>query len=62
MQDTIGELFNVIYFVLFSNEKAKIRIGLPESFKFRSNGGDIELFLEFTTAVFEGFIVQEDDV
>lgn len=62
MQDAVGELFNVIYFVLFGNEKAKVRVRLPESFKFGRDGSDIELILQFSRAVFKGFIVEEDDV
>lgn len=62
MQNSIGKLLNVINFVLFGNEKAKIRIWLSESFELRCNRGNIELILQFSTTIFERFIVEEDDV
>jgi hypothetical protein len=62
MQDAIGELFDVINFVFFSNEKAKIRVGFPESFEFGCDGGNVKLVLQFSAAILEGFIMEEDDI
>lgn len=62
MQDAIGELFDVINFVFFSDEKAKIRVVFPESFEFGCDGGDVELILQFSAAILEGFIMEEDDI
>lgn len=62
MQDAVGELFYVIDFLLLGNEEAKIRVVLPEPIELRSDRGDVELILQFSTAVLEGFVVQENDV
>ena len=62
VQDAIGKLFNVINFVFFGDEKAKIRVGFPESFEFGCDGGDVKLVLQFSAAVLESFIMEEDDI
>lgn len=62
MQDAIGELFYIIDFLLLGNQEAKIRVVLPQLVQLRSDRGDVELFLQLPAAVFEGLIVQENDV
>ena len=62
MQNTVGELLNIINFVLFSYEKTKIRVRFSESFKFWCNRGDVKFILQFSTAIFESFVMKEDDI
>lgn len=62
MQDAIGELFYVIDFLLLGYQEAKIRVVLPEPVELRSDRGDVELILQLSTAILEGFIVQENDI
>lgn len=62
MQDAIGELFYIIDFLLLGNQEAKIRVVLPQLVQLRSDRGYVEFLLQFPAAVFEGFVVEEDDV
>jgi hypothetical protein len=62
VEQTFREAFDVVNFGGFSDEEAEVGIGLAEPVEFRGDGGDVELVLQLATAVFEGLVVQEDDV
>ncbi len=47
---------------LLADEKTEMKVFLLESFEFLEGTGDSELFLEFSAAIFECLVMQEDDV
>ena len=62
VKNSFSEFLNIVYLLFLCNKKAKIRVGLPKLLEFRSNWCDIELILKFPAAIFEGFIVKENNV
>ena len=58
----LSKFLDVVDLFLLCYEKAEIWVSFAQFLEFRSNGGDIELFLKLSTAVLEGLVVQKYDV
>ena len=57
-----GELFDVINFLFFGNEKAEVGVVFSKFFELRRDRGNVELFLQLPGTVLKGLVVQENDI
>ena len=62
MEYAFGELFDVVNFLFFGNEKAEVGVVFSKFFELRRDRGNVELFLQLPGTVLKGLVVQENDI
>lgn len=57
VEDSFGEFLDIVNFLFLGDEEAEIGVGFFESLELWHDGGDIEFILQFSCAIFEGFVM-----